>query len=350
MSDGPALVTVPGIELIEVGIEWETRTGVFTFTAEDLQSAIASQLDPAVRTPVLKLGHSDPRFDGQPSFGRLANLRLSEDGLTLIGDYIAVPVWLKDAMPSAYPRRSIEGWFNYSTKAGNSHPFVLTAVALLGEAYPAITTLADIEAVFGAEAIDSIEMVAASSPSEGELVVATKVEDDMPKYKTKVAASASTSDVQRAFYDSDQGDSWDIWIREFYVDPNELIISDERDGKTYSVTYTINGDDVEFADRVEVRVVYQPVTQVAASAARIPAVVFATKEESRPGNFQSESQVNNPEDKLTPDQLKVLNLPEDATEEQITARLAELTKAETPDPQGDEPDDGTHQASAGSGC
>lgn len=149
----PALVTVPDVEILEVGEDWQTSTGVFTFDDEDLVSAIASQEDPAVRTPVLKLGHIDPRegFDGQPAFGKLMNLRLKNNGLTLVTDLVGVPQWLASVMWAAYPRRSIEGDFNIFTQTGNSWRFVLTGLALLGEAYPAITTLEDLKGLWGAE-------------------------------------------------------------------------------------------------------------------------------------------------------------------------------------------------------
>src|SRR4051812_16834895 len=114
----PSLVTIPNVELLEVGEDWHAQSGDFTVTYEHLVAAVAAQDDPAVRTPVLKAGHTDPRFDGQPAYGKVENFRLSENGQTLIGDYVGVPSWLADAMPSAYPRRSIEGFFNWTTATG----------------------------------------------------------------------------------------------------------------------------------------------------------------------------------------------------------------------------------------
>jgi hypothetical protein len=151
VSDRPNLVTVPNVELLEVGEDWDTSTGKFTWTHEDLVACIGALDDPAVRTPILKLGHMDPRFNGQPSFGRVENIHLSEDGMTIIGDLVGVPSWLADVMASAYPRRSIEGGSDVTTATGNKHAFVLTGLAVLGEQYPAITTLEDLQAVYAAE-------------------------------------------------------------------------------------------------------------------------------------------------------------------------------------------------------
>ncbi|MFN2346745.1 MAG: hypothetical protein ABR616_13665 [Dermatophilaceae bacterium] len=164
----PSLVTIPNVELLEVGEDWETSTGSFSWTRRDLESAIASQDDPGVRTPIVKLGHVDPRFDGQPSLGRIKNLRLTNNGQTLVGDLVGIPSWLGQVMASAYPKRSIEGGFDYTSRTGNTWSFVLTGVALLGDSYPAITTLDDIEAMWGGEppvmiSAEEMDAVAASS-------------------------------------------------------------------------------------------------------------------------------------------------------------------------------------------
>ncbi|HEU5046146.1 MAG TPA: hypothetical protein VFT75_18645 [Nocardioidaceae bacterium] len=145
----PNLVTVPNVEILEVGEDWETSTGVFSFDETDLRSAIESQADPAVRTPILKLGHVDQRFDGQPSFGRLENLRTNNNDQTLVADLTGTPQWLASIMWAAYPRRSIEGEYGVITRTGNRWPFVLTALALLGDAYPAINTLEDLQNLWG---------------------------------------------------------------------------------------------------------------------------------------------------------------------------------------------------------
>jgi hypothetical protein len=119
---------------------------------EDLASAVAAQVDIALPTPVVKLGHCDPRFDGQPSFGRIINMATENNGQTLVGDLAGVPVWLANGMATLYPRRSIEGQWDHETRTGLRHRFALTALALLGSSYPAIGTLADLPLLMGATA------------------------------------------------------------------------------------------------------------------------------------------------------------------------------------------------------
>lgn len=179
-DDVPAWATIPNVELVTVGT-WEASTGPVTFTADDLASAVAALDDPQVRKPVLKLGHTDPRFNGkmlrgwladaaeavglpleqltellailpldfdaQPAIGRVDNLRLDDDRMTLLGDYVGVPAWLAQVIPVAYPSRSIEGFHRFPT-ASKLWPFVMTGVALLGETLPAIGTLDDVRSLF----------------------------------------------------------------------------------------------------------------------------------------------------------------------------------------------------------
>lgn len=277
-----AIVTVPNIELLEVGEDWATSTGVFSFTEEDLASAITSQEDPGVRTPVLKLGHVDPRFDGQPSLGRVLNLRASENGQTLIGDLVGVPAWLAGVMASAYPRRSIEGWFEWDTRTGNTWPFVLTGLALLGDSYPAIDTLEDVQALWGDAPpplfpVAQVAAMMASAPptTHPQQIVATKMEAPV-KIKSGtvagrvaaasgVSASVAVEDVRRAFYDSlDAGQMW-WWVRAVMVDPTE-VIADDDEGGLYRVPYTIAGDEVTFGEAQAVKVEY---VNVAAGAGRV---------------------------------------------------------------------------------
>ena len=65
----------------------------------------------------------------QPSVGRIENLRLTNNSQTLVGDLVGVPVWLAKVMPSAYPRRSIEGFFEYPSRIEKLSPEELRRVA-----------------------------------------------------------------------------------------------------------------------------------------------------------------------------------------------------------------------------
>jgi hypothetical protein len=342
----PSLVTVPNVELLEVGSDWETSTGVFTFTMEDLVSCIASQEDPSLRTPVVKLGHVDPRFDGQPSLGRINNLRLANNDQTLVGDLVAVPLWLAQVMFTAYPRRSIEGQFDVTTRTGNTWEMILTGVALLGDSYPAIDTLEDIQALWGATPppmfpVEDVEEIIASSS----FFRARKV-DDMPNWLRKkedveassaIQASVSLDTVRHAYYDNAESSQMWWWIREVRVNPMTLIVDDDEGG-LYEVPVTVGAnDEITFGEAAEVKVQYVAASgdPVAVSeAGQVLAASHTTPEESgrtsRPDPEVSATLADetpttpNPEENesmLTEEELAALGLAPDATREQISAAI-----------------------------
>jgi hypothetical protein len=169
----PSLARVPNVELIRTG-SWPISTGQWDVSAADLAAAVAALNCPAIRKPRLKLGHVDPRFnkagiggpalDGEPAVGWVDNLRVTDSGQSLVGDYEGVPGWLGAAnehgrriISSAYPDRSVEGFHDFRCTLGHTHPFVLTGVALLGATPPGIGTLkslADVAALYGVRASD----------------------------------------------------------------------------------------------------------------------------------------------------------------------------------------------------
>lgn len=149
--------TVPDVELIKVGT-WNAMTGPWTVTAEHLRSVRDAHQAGVIRKPVVKLGHTDPRFqleenfDAEPAFGHVDNLRLTDGGRTLVGDLLGVPAWLADSMPTAYPDRSVEAHVDFEATDGTTWPLVLTAVALLGVNRPGITDLASLQDLIAATA------------------------------------------------------------------------------------------------------------------------------------------------------------------------------------------------------
>jgi Mu-like prophage I protein len=151
------LVTVPNIELMKTGT-WEISTGKWTVTPELIAAAVAAHNSGALRKPVIKLGHNDERFTGDPALGFIDNLHVSEDGNTLYGDMIGVPEGLAKIMPSAYPDRSVEGMYDYTAPDGSDHPFILTGLALLGATGPGVKTLKSLQDV---ENIYEIDIAAA---------------------------------------------------------------------------------------------------------------------------------------------------------------------------------------------
>lgn len=148
MGDMTDYLTLTRRPILQVGT-WNASTGRESITDEDLASIVsayaAGVLDPAV----LKIGHSDPRFnayleDGSPAYGQVTNL--VADGGVLYGDYEHMPRELAESLDSAYPRSSVELARNVVLRdqEGNvthEFPVVLTANALLGATPPAVKGL-----------------------------------------------------------------------------------------------------------------------------------------------------------------------------------------------------------------
>ncbi|QII05904.1 hypothetical protein BH93_11440 [Rhodococcoides fascians A25f] len=140
--------TIASVELVKVG-KWSVSTGTFNATPHLLRAAQKAHASGAVPRPIIKLGHVDPRFDGEPALGQVENIRLADSDQTLVGDLVGVPAWLSDIAASAFPRRSIEAVHDVVMPDGTKYPLVLTAVSLLGVTRPGISTLADIGDLFG---------------------------------------------------------------------------------------------------------------------------------------------------------------------------------------------------------
>jgi hypothetical protein len=193
---------VPDVELVAVG-SWNASTGPAVITTEDLHAAVGALDCPGVGNPVLKLGHMEPdpdgnkiRWDGTPAVGYISNMRLSDNSAKLLGDYTGVPAWLVDAMPSAYPQRSVEITRNFLCQIGHTHPFVITAVSLLGIYPPAvgvIKSLQDVQALFTG---DGPAFVADLSAARARLAAALPVEDEERRDLTDIERR-STADFDR---------------------------------------------------------------------------------------------------------------------------------------------------------
>ncbi|MGD9517531.1 MULTISPECIES: hypothetical protein [Mycolicibacterium] len=149
------LRTICGVELVKVGT-WQPggTVGDWTVTAEHLAAAIDAHRAGVLRKPVVKIGHDDPRFDGGPALGYVDGLRLADGGSTLVGDLVNVPAPVAKLLPHAYPDRSIEALVDFTDQAGKSWPLVLTGLALLGAADPAVETLRSLQDVGALYGID----------------------------------------------------------------------------------------------------------------------------------------------------------------------------------------------------
>jgi hypothetical protein len=285
VPSAPPLVTVAGVELMHTGT-WNLSTGPTTFTTDDLRAAVAAMDCPAVRRPILKLGHTTNPAPGQPAVGFVANMAVTDDGRTLVGDYVGLPAWLGAADPetglsvlsAAYPDRSVEGHYAYRCQVGHIHPFVVTAVALLGQEEPGIGTLQSLQD------LADLYGVAAAGPVDSARVVVIPVyasRSTMPN-PLRVAAQVTTEDVRRAFYASPLGADWSTWIEEMQLDPPQLIVVNDETDTRFRVPLVIGDGDgdaaVSFGDPVRVVVRYEDSPQpVAAGRVR-----FASRDESRP--------------------------------------------------------------------
>lgn len=133
----------PDVELIRTG-QFQTLTGSWNPTPADIKAAVEAMDCPAIRKPVIRIGHTDQRFapkgDGEPALGWFENLRAADDGQTLIADQVTLP-WLHSVQAAAYPSRSIEGNYRHRCSEGHVHPFVIHTVALLGVTPPGVQTL-----------------------------------------------------------------------------------------------------------------------------------------------------------------------------------------------------------------
>lgn len=329
-----SLVTIKNVELMEVGEDWPLASGPTTFTEEHLLSVVASQSDPAVKAPRLKIGHDGDLSTGQPAFGKFINLRVTANGQKLVGDLAGVPKWLADVLPTAYPNRSVEGALDFTSHTGKKWDLVLTNVSMLGVTMPGISTLEDLEPFFEDEMPEGVE-VAASVAWPG----TTSVEGVIANYQDgnpikgrnmTLKASVNVEDVRRSFYDNVavQGtpEFW-WWIRTIQIDPAQVIVEDDETQTLLRIPYVIADDEVTWADPIAVEIQYVDLPEVAASQ-RIPATTYASAAESRP---QERNQMDPKEIRLA------LGLPEDATDAVVTDKIKELKASEpapdpTPDP------------------
>ncbi|MFH5207568.1 hypothetical protein ACHIPZ_04960 [Antrihabitans sp. NCIMB 15449] len=190
------LVTIPGVEVLKLGT-WHASTGQFDVTAALLEQIVEAHSAHVLRHPVLKLGHVDPRFDGQPAVGYVDGLRVEGD--TLLGDFVGVPKAFADIAATAYPDRSVECFWSFEDQAGKTWPCVLTAVALLGAAAPAVSDLTSWQG------IADLYTAAAADATGPRLVLLTSASAEQPTQREPnreqlVAAArlARTTRTQRA--------------------------------------------------------------------------------------------------------------------------------------------------------
>jgi hypothetical protein len=152
-----ALVTIHDVEILKVGNWHSGLSGRVPITAEDIGSIVDAGQDAQVDQAPVKVGHVDPRFDGEPALGWLANLR--NVGGTLVGDIVDAPAKMEALIRGAFRRRSAEVAWNVTTPGGKQYRAALQGLALLGVQVPAVKGLADVAARYSAPTSTSVDVV-----------------------------------------------------------------------------------------------------------------------------------------------------------------------------------------------
>jgi hypothetical protein len=334
--------TVVGVEIATVGMDWHASSGDHSVTFENLADAVsAANDDPHIVVPRVKIGHTSEvngelsvvnpfaaLGDAEPAFGRYVNLSLTNDGATLIGDWIEGPEWLVDAAPSAYPGRSMEARTDVVTEGGKRYSMVIVAVSLLGPIEPAIKDLEDLERFL----IEGPENVTTA---------ATRPEEE--RMSEQVDASVSAATIRERFnFDwatsepIDGIDTYWWWARDVRVDPNE-VIADDDEGNCWSIPFTTDGaDEITFGEPVKVREEFVPIGNNAEAVAasvrqradqRVLASNLERPEKPAPKTAAS-TQPDNEEDTMDAKAIRdSLGLAEDATDEEVIAKGQELREA-----------------------
>lgn len=251
------VVTIPDVELVAAG-SWLAAAGDGDVTDEDLDSMVAAAADPEVDAAALRIGHVDPRFDGEPSLGWITNVR--RDGAKLLGDLAGVPAKLADIMPAAFRRRSVEMSGSVdepvTTASGKTYRRTLSGLALLGIQRPAVKGLADVLALY-----------ASANTAPG---------------TTTILAEVSLDDVRRGAVEAVSGaGSYDSpgsgWVTELFTDAAVVEQYDDATRKTryYRVPYVVDSTTgaVTYGEAVEVRQTWVPMTAASAAAGDPTAVV-----------------------------------------------------------------------------
>lgn len=354
-------VTVKDVELCSAGMKWPAVGGPVTLTLEHIADCVRAGEDTLITPARLKIGHTDPRFadpdipdhdpffDGEPAFGSIANMRFANDGATAVGDYVNMPKWLADNLPSAFPSRSIEGAYSIEegaggklearwdveTPGGKKYSFVLTACALLGVQAPAVADLEDLQF----RLTEGEGVIVTGDPEAGGVPIAVSM-GSVPN--GAVSLEADVDKVIDVFYSEfcvDERYWW--WARAVRVDPN-VIIADDDEGSLWRVPINTDADqNITFGEPERVLQTFTPAPEAAAvlSAAAQTAPnggrtlkAFAAREQTAPAERKEHPEGGGERSapisamKLSDEQrarlCARLDLAEDASDEQIEEALA----------------------------
>jgi hypothetical protein len=236
-------VDVPNVPLVKVGT-WHGSTGAKSITPQDLEDMVVAAKSGDLDDAVIKKGHNDPRmmnpmWDGEPAYGQVKNLRITDGGTTLMGDLKHVPKDLAESMPSAYPRRSVEIAWNVRLKDAlgkiqKTYRAALSGLALLGATPPAVKGLGGPRAAtataFSAEieSMDTYSMGGVTPPLTG----------------ARLYAAINGAILERMGADEDSG----IMVTQL----SEGSVNFKTPKGTYAVEYELNEDNsIRLAETVE---------------------------------------------------------------------------------------------------
>jgi hypothetical protein len=141
-ADPGGVVTIPDVELVRVGNWASAMSGRVPITGDDLDDMVRAAQDSEIDRGPVKIGHVDPRFDGEPALGWISNVRRVGD--RIVADLSDVPAKLAAVVKHAFPRRSVEIAWGVKTPGGANYKAALSGVALLGVTTPAVKGLADV--------------------------------------------------------------------------------------------------------------------------------------------------------------------------------------------------------------
>lgn len=172
-----------------------------TFTEADLDDIVlAFAATKSMLKPFMKIGHSDTQklldADSLPAAGWVENLR--RVGNKLVADFKHVPSKVYELIKAgAYRRVSVEMIGNIEA-GGKKWRHSLSAVAILGGATPAVSTLADIIALYGLNVAEQ----ATAYESKAEVTVYDMEKEDEPVTEEMKKALSDLALSQKAYADS----------------------------------------------------------------------------------------------------------------------------------------------------
>lgn len=324
MTTATEYVSVPNFPLVKVGT-WTSASGPKSVTKEDLESIVEAHESQSLDKAVIKKGHLDPRhsnpaWDGEPAYGQVDNLRLSDDGTTLLGDYVNVPKDLADSLPSAYPNRSVEiAWGvqlkDAAGKVNKKFKAALAGVALLGRTPPAVKGLGGpVSAMSGGLECDDVAVFSTTDFSLPGGLTGNQLREAIDK--------AITAEFRRP---SKPGDDF-VGEYPWLTDYDDTTAWFRSNGGVFQVTYTaddsgtiaLNDDVVEVVERRT----FVPVSDTPT----VPQTNLSGAEANDVPGTNANADSNREEPPMSEVLIKLrdkLGLPETATEEEILTAAAE---------------------------